>query len=63
MQPQTEVRLLTVKETAKLTGLSVSFIYKLVEIRKIPHLRLGTQIRFATDDIQAWLEQSHVKAV
>jgi excisionase family DNA binding protein len=53
-------QLLTVKDVAEATGLSTSYIYKLVEARGIPHHRIGSRVRFAEGDLQSWLLESKV---
>lgn len=51
-----EKRLLSVAETAKLLGISQSFLYKLAESELIPQIRLGRAIRFDILQIDVWLD-------
>ncbi len=55
-------RLLTVKELAGELRLSQSFVYKLVEGKHIPFIRIGTQIRFAADTIEKWMSAKTIDA-
>ena len=43
---------LTAKDIANKVGCTVQHIYKMAEIGKIPHYRLGTFIRFPADVIE-----------
>jgi excisionase family DNA binding protein len=42
-------------------GVSKSFIYKAVERNEIPHLRLGSLIRFDLNEVRAWLLSKRVR--
>jgi excisionase family DNA binding protein len=53
-------RLLTVKELAGELRLSQSFVYKLVEGKRIPFIRIGTQIRFAADTVDQWMAKQTI---
>ncbi len=48
---------LTVNEAAAALGLSSKYIYKLVYLRRIPHVKLGRSVRFLPEDLQAWLKK------
>ena len=48
-------RLLTVEEVAKLLRLSPRGVYNLVAARRIPHIKLGTRVRFKAEQIEEWL--------
>jgi len=56
------LKLLSVKELSKRTGLSIWTIYELVERKRIPHLRLGSRkIYFREEQINQWLEEKEIK--
>ena len=55
-----ETRLLTIKEVAEMTRLSVSHIYALVSKTEIPHFKIGSAVRFAETDITNWLRSKRV---
>ena len=46
---------------ARYIGMSESWLYRQVEKKKIPHLRLGRRIAFRTADLDRWLESRLVK--
>ena len=43
-------------ETAKVTGLSKFFLYRLTAQGKIPFYRAGRAIRFNVDEVLAWMK-------
>lgn len=47
--------LMTVIQLSNFLACSESWIYKMVESKQIPHIRLGASIRFRSPDIVAWL--------
>ena len=51
--------ILTVRETAKLLKISEATIYRMVEKKEIPYIRVGEKIiRFRRSDIDRWLSDS-----
>ena len=48
--------LLTPKQLASRLGMSLPWIYKEVEKRSLPFLRLGEAIRFDPEEIKAYLQ-------
>src|SRR4030042_4585224 len=46
---------LNVKEVATYLALKISNVYSLVEEKKIPHYRIGRQIRFKISEIDEWM--------
>ena len=46
---------LNVKEVAEYLALKTSTVYSLVEEKKIPHYRIGRQIRFKVSEIDEWM--------
>ena len=62
------LKLLTVKELAQETGISVHSIYRLVESRSIPFIRLNSnsdrsRVYFRREDILQWLESKREETV
>ena len=51
-------RWLSVEEIAKHLGVSKETIYKMVQKRKIPGLKIGNQWRFKKTTIDKWIEES-----
>lgn len=49
--------LLTVQETAARLRVSRSFIYLLVDRRKIPHMRLGSRLLFSENRLDEWVQE------
>ncbi|MEW6214113.1 MAG: helix-turn-helix domain-containing protein [Nitrospirota bacterium] len=53
-------QLLTIKQLSKYLQMSVSHLYKLVQNRSIPVVKIGQEkkasIRFRKEEIDAWLE-------
>lgn len=51
-----EERLWLVKETAQYLRKSESWVYKQVALKKIPHRKVGRDVRFSPAAIKAWFE-------
>jgi excisionase family DNA binding protein len=49
-------KLLTVNELASLLGVPKSWIYRRTSLNEIPHLKLGTYVKFDLEKIEQWLE-------
>jgi excisionase family DNA binding protein len=49
--------LLTVADTALFLGVSRAHVYVLLERDELPHVRIGTRIRFVPDELRAYLER------
>ena len=47
---------LTVDEVAKMVGVSRAWLYRQAKSGTIPHVRIGSVIRFSNSDISRWLE-------
>ena len=54
---------LNVKEVATYLALKASTVYSLVEEKKIPHYRIGRQIRFKRSEIDEWMNSQKEPAV
>jgi excisionase family DNA binding protein len=52
-----EGKVLTLKEASELLKVSPTTIYRLTSGRKIPSLKIGGQIRFRLDSLEAWLKR------
>jgi excisionase family DNA binding protein len=48
----------TVKETANYLNISISMVYKLVSLNKIPCVRLGDCVRFNQETVEALTKES-----
>jgi excisionase family DNA binding protein len=51
-------RLLTAAEVSEILTLPVDHVYKLAHEDRIPHLRFGRTLRFRSESITEWLEDS-----
>lgn len=51
----------TVPEVARELRCSESNVYKMVDRGEIPHLRLGSLIRFDLGEVRAWLRSKQVR--
>ena len=49
--------IMTIPEVASYLKMSKSKIYYLVSRKKIPHLRLGRNVRIRQSDLKNWLNQ------
>ena len=54
---QLEDPILTIPEVARYLKMSESKIYSLVAREKIPHLKIGRNVRIRRKDLQAWIEK------
>jgi excisionase family DNA binding protein len=54
--------LLTIAQLIPLVGISRTTIYQMVTTKRIPHLRIGSMVRFDPHAIAAWLRQHAVAA-
>lgn len=54
---------MTVKECATWLGVSTWTIYRLAEASELPHLRVGTQLRFFRSDIKAYSRRQQIREV
>jgi len=55
--------ILTVKQVAEYLQLSKSKIYYLIQRKRIPHLRLGRNVRIRESDLLKWLEMQIEKVL
>lgn len=51
-------RLLSIKEVAEYTGLSVFTLYGMVSQRRIPYVKAGRCLKFDVRLIDAWIEKN-----
>jgi len=47
---------MTIQELAEFTGLSIQTLYKMVNQRRIPYVKVGRLLRFDSRLIDDWLE-------
>lgn len=53
-------RLISVKEAAAYTGLSVHTLYTMVSQRRIPYVKVGRLTKFDIGLLDAWIKQNTV---
>ena len=53
-------RLLTINEAAQYTGLAVNTLYKMVNQRRIPYVKLVGHVKFDVGLLDGWLKQNTV---
>ena len=56
-------RLLSIGEASEYTGLPVNTLYKMVSQRRIPHVKLGSRLKFDVGLLDEWLKQNTVMAM
>lgn len=49
-------RIMTIPQVAEYLQISKSKLYWLVQTRRIPHLKIGRNVRVRESDLQKWLE-------
>ena len=54
---------LNVQQIANYLGIKASTVYSLVEQKKVPHYRIGRQIRFIGSEIDEWMNLQKEPAV
>jgi excisionase family DNA binding protein len=63
VSPPRRSALMTVADVAMFLAVSRRQVYLLVERHELPTLRVGSRIRFAPEEIEAYLEGQHEAAV
>ena len=53
-------RLLSIQEASDYTGFAVNTLYKMVNQRRIPYVKLGSRVRFDVGLLDGWLKQHTV---
>jgi excisionase family DNA binding protein len=53
--------ILTARELEAFIRLDVKTIYSYVQANRIPHVRMGSNLRFLKREILAWLEERHYR--
>jgi len=54
-------KLLTIQDVCDLLQVSKSLVYKWVHYRFIPHLKIGTKVRFKKSQLEVWLKRRQKK--
>ena len=54
---------LTVPEVAELTTLSVQQVYRLVQLKRIPHTRIGNRVFCSREALDKWIAENSFPAV
>jgi excisionase family DNA binding protein len=52
----------TIREAAKILGLSPFTVGVMVRTKRLPHYRIGGRIFFSQEELLAWIEAQHVPA-
>jgi len=55
-------KFLTVREVAEYFNLSISTVYKMIQERIIPHIKVGKNIRIKRVDLERIEEKNYIKA-
>ena len=50
--------LLTVEEVSKMLGLSDSFVYRLVRLKELTAVRIGTAVRIRPEDLEEFIRHN-----
>ena len=61
VQVREGIRLLNVKEAARLLGTTAGSLYSMVWRREVPFVKLGRSLRFDVNDLEALIEASKFK--
>ncbi len=56
LTPQEAIMLMSAEEVAKLLGVSTKQIYYYCRQGTCPHIRIGRQVKFSSDQIDRWLD-------
>ena len=60
MNTEIEKIAISIKEAARLSGLSVSYLYRLSAEGKLPVSKVGSRCVIVVDDFKAWL-RGHIR--
>jgi excisionase family DNA binding protein len=63
IEPDPKVQLLTIAETAELLKIAAATVRRLQQQRQIPFIKVGGSVRFAVNDITAYLERRKVRPI
>jgi excisionase family DNA binding protein len=61
--PKKEIRLMTIKQTAKYLATTPGTLYTKIWRREIPFIKIGRSVRFDVNDLDAIIEQGRVSPV
>jgi len=53
-----EKRFLSLRETSEYMNLSASLLYKFVETKQIPHIRIGRKILFDVKKLERFIDEN-----
>ena len=53
-------RLLDIQAAARYTGMSVATLYKWVNQRKIPHIKMGRLVKFDPVKVEEWIKEQTI---
>ena len=57
---QRAVPLITIREAARYTGIKATTLYRWVNQRKIPHIKMGRLVKFDPIKLDEWIKQQTV---
>lgn len=57
------LKLYTTDELAKIFNISKPTVYRIIESRKIPFYKVKGSIRFSRDDVLKYLEENRIESV
>ncbi len=62
MLNQADADLLNIEQAAELLGYKKAYVYKLIHLKKIPHLKYGARfVRFRLSDLKEWQQNRVVE--
>lgn len=59
--PTTETLLVPMAEAVTFTGLSERTLWRLVQKRKVPHVRIGGRLMFRRESLAKWVQDQEVQ--
>lgn len=54
---------MTAKEVSVWLKISLPWVRKLTQEKRIPHVRIGSRVLFRPEEVEAWIRSHEVKAV
>ncbi|MBL8041978.1 MAG: excisionase family DNA-binding protein [Nitrospira sp.] len=62
-EDRTFARLISIKEAAAYTGLSIHTVYTMVSQRRIPFVKMGRLVKFDVALLDTWIKQRTVMPI
>ena len=60
-QLASQVKLLTIKETAELLGVSDRTVWTLTDRGELPCVRIGRSVRYSIESLREWIQKQESK--